>query len=166
MAKPIIHAESSARKFGGEPSAYLPVHDFLDSSKGSLPDNRHRALTHQSWFLSTVLERALGHEVLIPAKPDHRAILELHLAKVRNLKIQIEIEQRELVRQGYIKAVSTREVGEQHIKEDLRGYIPTAQDFLQDMEFKNWMAGLGHPPSFSRIAATKKTTATKTTDKD
>lgn len=60
MAKPWIHAQSSARRWGGEPDDYLPVHDLLDSSKGALPDARHRALTHTSWFLSTILERIFG----------------------------------------------------------------------------------------------------------
>ncbi len=60
MSKPFIHAKSSAKKFGGTPDEYLAIHDFLDSSKGSIADNRHRALTHTSWFLSFVLERVFG----------------------------------------------------------------------------------------------------------
>lgn len=31
--KPWKHAESSARRWGGKPAEYLPIHDFLDSSK-------------------------------------------------------------------------------------------------------------------------------------
>lgn len=60
MAKPWIHAQSSARRFGGVPSDYIEIHNFLDSSKGTIADSRHRALTHTSWFLSTVLERVFG----------------------------------------------------------------------------------------------------------
>lgn len=60
MAKPYIHAVSSARRFGGLPEDYLDIHDFLDSSKAVFPDNRHRALTHNAWFLSVVLERVYG----------------------------------------------------------------------------------------------------------
>lgn len=60
MAKPWIHSLSSARKFGGTPENYEPIHTFLDSSKGVIADNRHRALTHNSWFLSVVLERVFG----------------------------------------------------------------------------------------------------------
>jgi hypothetical protein len=60
MSKPIVHARSSAKKWGGEPSDYLPVHDLMDSSKAVLADNRHRALTHHSWFGFSV-EQALGH---------------------------------------------------------------------------------------------------------
>lgn len=52
MSKPFIHAKSSARKYGGVPEDYLPIHNLMDSSKGAIPDNRHRALTHNSWFIS------------------------------------------------------------------------------------------------------------------
>lgn len=58
--KPWIHAESSAKRFGGVPEDYIEIHNLMDSSKGAMPDNRHRALTHTSWFLSTILERIFG----------------------------------------------------------------------------------------------------------
>lgn len=64
MSKPYIHATSSARRWGGVPEDYLPIHDFMDSSKGTIADDRHRALTHNAWFLSTVLERVFGHNII------------------------------------------------------------------------------------------------------
>jgi hypothetical protein len=48
MAHPIKHAESSARKFGGKPDDYLPIHSWFDESKAFLSDFRHRALRHHS----------------------------------------------------------------------------------------------------------------------
>jgi hypothetical protein len=63
MAKAFIHAESSARKFGGRAEDYFPIHDFLDASKAALADNRHRALTHNAWFLSVVLPRVFGDTI-------------------------------------------------------------------------------------------------------
>jgi hypothetical protein len=60
MSKPIIHAESSARRFGGEPEDYIEIHNLMDSSKGTIADSRHRALTHNAWFLSNILERIFG----------------------------------------------------------------------------------------------------------
>ena len=59
MAKPHIHAISSAKRFGGKPEDYLEIHNLMDSSKAAIPDNRHRALTHNSWFLF-ILERVFG----------------------------------------------------------------------------------------------------------
>lgn len=48
MAHPWTHAESSARKFGGQPSEYLALHDWFDETKKQLADFRHRALRHHS----------------------------------------------------------------------------------------------------------------------
>ena len=61
MSKPFIHARSSARKFGGVPEDYMEIHVFMDSSKGTISDNRHRALTHNAWFIMNVLPRVFGH---------------------------------------------------------------------------------------------------------
>lgn len=60
MSKPYIHALSSARRFGGTPEDYLEIHNLMDSSKAAMPDNRHRALTHNSWFIGYVVERVFG----------------------------------------------------------------------------------------------------------
>lgn len=60
MSKPHVHAMSSAKKFGGIWEDYMDIHEFMDSSKGVIADNRHRALTHNSWFIMTVLPRVFG----------------------------------------------------------------------------------------------------------
>ena len=62
MAKPMIHARSSAAKWGGEPEDYVDIHELMDSSKGAFADNRHRALTHNSWFVMNIVERVFGRE--------------------------------------------------------------------------------------------------------
>lgn len=127
MSKPYIHSVSSAKRFGGKPEDYIEIHNLLDSSKGALCDNRHRALTHNSWFLGTILERVFGVTI---TNSDGRK-------------------------------VSVRDVGEQHVAEDFKGrFIPTAQDYLQEIEMMEWMNnGNGVPPSFvklERITKTKK----------
>lgn len=43
-----FHAKSSARKWGGEPEDYLPIHEFIDSSKQVIGDVRHRSLYHHT----------------------------------------------------------------------------------------------------------------------
>lgn len=45
---PYYHALSSVRKWGGTVDNYLPLHNWLDSSKAFLPDFRHRALRHHA----------------------------------------------------------------------------------------------------------------------
>lgn len=63
MAHPTTHAESSARKFGGKPDDYLPIHKWFDESKALFPDFRHRALRHhtEGIFLA---ERLFGVTIL------------------------------------------------------------------------------------------------------
>lgn len=46
MAKPIVHAESSAKKFGGDSFQYLHVHQFLDGTKSAHATVKHRAVLH------------------------------------------------------------------------------------------------------------------------
>lgn len=48
MTHPLFHAESSARKFGGVPADYQAIHDWLDATKETFADFRHRALRHHS----------------------------------------------------------------------------------------------------------------------
>jgi|SRR5581483_937799 len=120
MAKPIIHAESSAKRWGGSPEDYIEIHNFMDSSKGAIADNRHRALTHNAWFLSNVLERVFGVHFLNSAG----------------------------------RRVSVRDVGEQHVLEDFGSkFIPSAQDYLENMDFIPWMQNgkEGTPPSFRKL---------------
>lgn len=119
MSKPYIHAVSSARRFGGVPDDYLPIHNLMDSSKGAIADNRHRVLTHTSWFLSEILERVFGSTITNSAG----------------------------------RVVSVRDVGEQHILEDFGGrFIPTPQDYIESMEFADWMQnGKGVPPSSFKL---------------
>jgi hypothetical protein len=120
MSKPYIHAQSSAKRFGGIPEDYLDLHCFLDNSKSAIADNRHRALTHNSWFIMNVMPRIFGET--FKRKSDGAVI-------------------------------SVRDIAEQHVLEDFRGrFIPTAQDYLQEMDFQDWMQnGQGLPPSAKKL---------------
>ena len=120
MSKPWIHAVSSAKRFGGNPEDYIEIHNLMDSSKSTIADSRHRALTHNAWFVGTILEKVFGVVLTNSAG----------------------------------RQVSVRDIGEQHVLEDFGGrFIPSAQDYLQETEMKEWMVmGKGEPPtSFERI---------------
>ena len=132
MPKPWIHAVSSAKRFGGKPEDYLPIHNLMDSSKGTIADSRHRALTHNAWFVGTVLEQIFGVTL---TNSDG-------------------------------KIISVRDIGEQHVLEDYRmRFIPSAQDYLQEMEVKEWMvAGLGEPPPSAKRLFSKKKSQRKVVD--
>lgn len=55
--KPYLHAKASARLHGGKPEDYMPIHNFIDSSKSNVPDVRHRALLHNSFGCFMVEEK-------------------------------------------------------------------------------------------------------------
>jgi hypothetical protein len=60
---PWKHAESSAKKWGGEPSDYVVLHDWLDETKQFTGDWTHRALRHHSAGIQWAVER-FGHAIL------------------------------------------------------------------------------------------------------
>lgn len=125
MSKPWIHAESSARRFGGKPEDYMGIHELMDTSKGTIADSRHRCLTHSSWFIMEILPRIFG----------------------------------DVFTNSDGKVISVRDIGEQHILEDFGGkFIPTVQDYLEDMPMKGWMNnGAGDPPSsFRKVVEMRK----------
>ena len=57
--KPLIHAKISVKKYGGNVDDYMPIHDFIDSSKSSVPDIRHGAMLHSAWGIYLV-EKIFG----------------------------------------------------------------------------------------------------------
>lgn len=57
------------------------------------------------------------------------------------------------------RKVQVRDIGEQHVLEDFGGrFIPTAQDYFENMEYQPWMSnGKGSfPPSHAKIAERRK----------
>lgn len=136
MAKPEVHARSSARKFGGKPEDYIEVHQLFDSSKGAFPDNRHRALTHNSWFIGPggILERVFGVTITNSEgrEVSVRAIGEQHILE---------------------------DFGNRFIP-TVQDYL-AHMDYLPWMN-----GGNGHPDSYQRIAASQKTEFIPFKDKD
>jgi alpha/beta superfamily hydrolase len=71
---PVKHAQSSALKFGGQPSDYQAIHDFMDSSKAHHADFRHRAILHNSFGIF-IAEQVFGHTITnsngkeVPVRP-------------------------------------------------------------------------------------------------
>lgn len=46
---PFEHSILSVRDFGGEVNDYLPIHEFLDSTKAHFSNFMHRAILHNSF---------------------------------------------------------------------------------------------------------------------
>lgn len=61
--KPLIHANLSAKKYGGNPDDYLPIHNFIDHSKAAMPDVRHRAVLHSA-FGCYIAEQVFGTYII------------------------------------------------------------------------------------------------------
>jgi hypothetical protein len=59
MGDALFHSEASAKRFGGVPEDYLPIHKFLDQSKLYIGDWRHRALLHNTLGV-TLCEQFFG----------------------------------------------------------------------------------------------------------
>jgi hypothetical protein len=100
---PYHHAVSSAKKFGGAPEDYQPIHDWFDASKAYYADYRHRALRHHAQGI-----------------------------------FECEGKFGPVVMNSEGKAIPTRFIGEQHVKEDL-GHIPSLQDWLSAIQSQDWM---------------------------
>lgn len=78
--KPLIHAETTAKKFGGIPEDYQDIHDFMDISKSAHADMRHRALFHHS-IGPYIAEKVFGTYVVNSSgnKVSVRDIAEHHI---------------------------------------------------------------------------------------
>jgi len=64
MSNPLVHAERSAKRWGGVPGDYIEIHKWFDQTKGHLADNRHRLLLHNS--LGIILaEQVFGDAVYL-----------------------------------------------------------------------------------------------------
>lgn len=63
MSHPTHHAERSVKIWGGSRNDYLPVHDWLDATKETFADFRHRALRHHSQGIFEA-ERVFGPDIV------------------------------------------------------------------------------------------------------
>ena len=114
--KPYLHSISSAKKFGGNPDDYMPIHQWFDDTKAHCPDNRHRAIRHHSQGIFWC-EEVFG---IVITNSDN-------------------------------KQVSVRDIGEQHVLEDL-GWIPTMMDYLCHLEIEEWMYAKNNlKPSINKV---------------
>lgn len=60
----IFHSRISVKRFGGEPSDYHAIHEFIDATKAHIGDVRHRALLHSSFGIFLV-ERVFGRSITL-----------------------------------------------------------------------------------------------------
>lgn len=74
-----FHAQSAARKWGSTPEDYLPIEEFIDSSKQVIGDVRHRSLYHHT-LGCYLAERIFGKTLTVGRKQvPVRLIAERHI---------------------------------------------------------------------------------------
>lgn len=108
MAHPLHHAQSSARRYGGDPEDYIRIHHWFDATKEHLAHFTHRAVRHNTMGIFEA-ERLFGTSITNSAG----------------------------------REIPLRFIGEQHVKEDCRGRIPSLADWLSRIQPAPWMAN-GH----------------------
>lgn len=138
--KPFIHSRNSVRKFGGEVSDYIDIHNFFDISKSAFADMRHRAILHSS-LGCYIVERMFGfpHNKMAKyakkfdwSEEEQEAIIELlNEARTNGSTSMVNSEG---------KIVQVRDVAEQHILDDM-GQIPSVGDYLSEMPMYEWLGG-------------------------
>ena len=116
--KPWSHALISAKKFGGLPEDYIDIHEFIDSSKSSHADMRHRAILHSAFGIYVTA-------LIFGVMEQQRDGAWKRMPYIRNTDGKI---------------VQVRDVAEQHVIDDL-GRIPSVSDWLKHMTLESWMGG-------------------------
>ena len=78
--KPLLHANVSVKTHGGCVDDYLPIHNFIDSSKAAHADIRHRAVLHSACGCF-VVEQVFGTYITNSAgkKVSVRDVAEEHI---------------------------------------------------------------------------------------
>ena len=101
---PVIHAKSTARKFGGAWQDYLAVHEWFDETKMFIADARHRILRHHAFGIFECM--AKFGPVIVNSKGQE---------------------------------IPTRLIGEQHVREDCGGMIPSLEQWVANLKLEKWM---------------------------
>jgi len=72
VSKALVHARSSARKWGGKPEDYIDIHEYIDSTKSAHAEVTHRCVFHSAfgiYIVEDVFGRTLtnsdGKEVFV-----------------------------------------------------------------------------------------------------
>src|SRR5690554_2595827 len=147
MAKPGIHAISSAKKFGGDATDYIQIHNLMDQSKSVLPSPLHRAIFHTS-FGCFIIEKMFGIDFSkLKALAEKHGWSEEEVEDILQWKMHCT-DQGTSMKNASGRLVQVRDVAERHILEDFKTFIPTLQDFFANTKVEPWMNnGRGLPLS-------------------
>jgi len=128
MAHSHYHAKSSARKFGGIPEDYYAIHNWFDATKSAFAKVQHRAVLHNTFGIFLA-------EELFGVQEENRQLRARLAALGESLPTPRPTT---ITRESDGVQVAIRLVAEQHVKEDC-GFIPTLQDWLEEVPMEDWM---------------------------
>lgn len=156
MAKPIIHARSSAKKMGGSDTDYIAIHDMMDSTKSIVGDNRHRVIFHTAFGIR-LIEKIFGMDFSkLEQLKDKYGWSDEEVQDIIGWK-QHCIENGTCIQNSDGRKVPVRDIGEQHCLEDHgMKYIPSLQDYIEQMEIQPWMSAVPgtYPASAQKLVKT------------
>lgn len=113
----VIHSQISVRKRGGVIEDYLPIHDFIDSTKELCSDNRHRIL-HTMWGIKRVIVPIFGHTII---NSDNKAVNVKDLCEQDH--ILPDYQQRFIpTLSDFVNAINDESVREYNFKEFAKSY--------------------------------------------
>lgn len=139
MSAPYHHACSSARLFGGRPENYQDIHDHLDATKETFADFRHRAVRHHAQGIFD-LEREFNRRAVVEAAEELlRAAAGIPELETQSAKMSAALACRYIVNSNGTR-VPVRLLGEQHVREDCGGWVPSLADWFRNMRREPWMS--------------------------
>ena len=147
--KPHIHAINSTKKWGGIVSDYIGIHNFMDISKLSYADIKHRAILHNS-LGPYIAEKIFGIDNdKLSALAEKFSWTEEEISEIKDLISSSHQDINTSIINSDGDRVFVRDIAEEHIIEDM-GKIPSVSEYLDGMPNYEW---LGH-----RKAAIKRIT--------
>lgn len=94
MANPLIHSQSSVKRWGGDVSDYLAIHELIDSPKACMNNNSARLITHNVWFCYHIIPKIFGYNITNSSgkRVDTIDIAMLHVAEDFRMKFVPTLE--------------------------------------------------------------------------
>ena len=94
MANPLIHSQSSVKRWGGDVSDYLAIHELIDSPKACMNNNSSRLITHNVWFCYHIIPKIFGYNIINSSgkRVDTIDIAMLHVAEDFRMKFVPTLE--------------------------------------------------------------------------
>lgn len=116
--KPLLHANISAKKFGGRPEDYIEIHNWFDQTKAHIADARHRIVLHNSFGIF-LCEQVFG------------TIVPMYDGTFKKMPYIINSDG---------KQVSVRDIAERHVYDDM-GCIPSLSELLDKAQLHESIVG-------------------------